>query len=69
MTPEALPNPAGGYTALVQFHNDRWLTPSWAVFATAAEAREVAAQWIRDAIAAHARSLADAGPHLRLVDA
>lgn len=68
MVVKTLPRPTGGYTAAIEFHDGRLLI-QFPLFGSAEAAREWAEQWVRDAIAAHTRRLAEAGRNLQLVEA
>jgi hypothetical protein len=67
MQVKALANSGGGYTAVIEFHDGRLLV-QWPHFRTEAEAEAFAAQWIRDAVAAHTRREVAAGHHLTLLE-
>jgi hypothetical protein len=68
MIPTAIQSPAGGYTAVIRFHDGRQFTPAFTRFATPEAAVAFGEGWIQAAIRTHAQLMAAAGLNLRLVE-
>jgi hypothetical protein len=67
MMVQTLPNTGGGYNAAIQFHDGRQLV-QFRTFRTADQARDYGEAWIREAVAAYARTLAETGRHIQPVE-